>query len=133
MKTAYLKTSKVLASLRRVSDEATFEDAHNLRRAEMTLHRWAEQECGDGDDYKSWSIERDEATGKPFLCIYPHNGTKKRYPTPDREKGALLRVAAICKRLNLSFHYQTDPRGCALYVGYGLTPSNYSNGIAVCA
>lgn len=133
MKTASQKTSAVLSSLLRVSSEATYEDAHNLRRAEMVLHRWSEQECGDSDAHKSWSIERDEETGKPFVCVYPHNGTMRKYPTPDREKGALKRVSAICKRLGLSFHYQTDPRGCALYVGHDLTASNYSNGVAICA
>jgi aryl carrier-like protein len=31
-----------------------FDDANTLRRAEKTLHRWAELECGDGNNYASW-------------------------------------------------------------------------------
>lgn len=34
------------------------EDAESLRRISMTLHRWHELECGDGNEHGSWSIER---------------------------------------------------------------------------
>ena len=52
---------------------------------------------------------------------------------PDREKGALARVEALCKRLDLHYYHQTDPRGCALYVSNEPLPDNaYSNGIACC-
>lgn len=114
----------------------SFEDANTLRRAELTLQRWGEQECGDSNDYNSWSIERDETTGKPFRCIYPHqSGAKvRRYAIPDRERGALKRTKAICERNGWYYFHQTDPRGCALYVSNEpLTDSAYTNGIAVCA
>lgn len=68
--------------------------AATLRRAEMTLHRWAELECGDGNDYASWAIERDDDTGKPYMARYPHNGPASRTAIADRETGALRRVAA---------------------------------------
>lgn len=109
--------------------------ACTLRRAEMTLHRWAELECGDSDAWKSWGIERDETTDIPYMCIYPHSGKSRRYRIPDREKGALRRIAQVCGKLGLYFYHQTDPRGCALYVAREpMTGSNYSSiGRAVCA
>lgn len=104
-----------------------------LRRAQMVLHRWAEQECGDSNAHASWCIERDEATDKPYKNIYFHNGRTVRYQCPDREKGALKRVAAVCRANNLHFYHQTDPRGCALYISpEPLTEINYTNGMAVC-
>jgi hypothetical protein len=36
------------------------EEALALRRIERTLQRWSELECGDGNNYGSWAIERDE-------------------------------------------------------------------------
>jgi hypothetical protein len=113
---------------------ATFDDANTLRRAQMTLHRWAELECGDGDNYKSWSIERDETTDIPYLCIYPHDGKPHRRRIADKERGALHRVAEVCKRLNAHFYHQGDPRGCALYVSMEPMPDhNYTHGVACCA
>lgn len=136
----------------------TFDEAQQLRRIEMTLHRWAELECGDGNDHSSWAIERDESSGKPFMHIYPHTGKSRRYPVADRETGALKRLARIIANRNarqgeasatgqffglsrkvLPYH-QTDPRGCALYI----VPENdippgaklescYTNGVAVAA
>lgn len=105
-------------------------DALALRRISMTLHRWHELECGNGNAYASWSIERDEKTGKPYFCAYPHTGESRRAITADREKGALRRLAVIMARYpGLDAYVQTDPRGPALYVFHkGQTPTN---GIAV--
>lgn len=113
----------------------SFDDANTLRRAERTLHTWAEQECGAGNDNASWSIERDETTNKPFRCVYPHSGTMTRTPIADREAGALKRVAKVCEANGLHFYHQTDPRGCALYVSREpLTDQNYSSrGVACCS
>lgn len=95
----------------------SFDEACTLRRIEMTLHRWCELECGDGNDYASWSIERDEETDKPFRCVYPHDGKNRRYAIADREKGALKRLDAIMAgHPELAAYYQTDPRGSALYI-----------------
>ena len=119
----------------------TYDEITALLRIERTLHRWAEQSCGDGNDYASWSIQRDEETGKPFKCVYPHNAASHRYPIADREAGALRRLATIMepRKRRLVAYHQTDPRGCAIYIvrrkdipaGANLD-SCYTNGIAVC-
>ena len=111
-----------------------FDDANTLRRAQLALHRWAELECGDGNDYCSWSIERDDATDLPYLCTYPHDGKMHRRQIADKERGALRRIAAVCQRVSGFFYYQTDPRGCALYVSATpLTDQNYSSAVAMTA
>lgn len=43
----------------------SYDDAVALRRISMTLHRWHELECGDGNDYASWCIVRGYETNKP--------------------------------------------------------------------
>ena len=107
------------------------DDAQALRRISMTLHRWHELECGS--DYGC--VERDEATGKTFSVT----SSGKRFPTPDRETGALKRLKKImAKYPALSAYVQGDPRGAALYIlRPGDVPagedvgSYYSRGIAV--
>jgi sugar phosphate isomerase/epimerase len=116
MKTATLKTLELLRRLESRGISATFDQAHTLRRAECTLHRWAELKCGDGNGYASWAIERDETTSAPYLVTYPHTGPTRRSRVADREAGALRRVAAICAALGVTYYQQTDPRGCALYI-----------------
>lgn len=134
MKSANEKDRELAQSLsRRTGVTVSLEDARALRRAELTLQRWGEGECGDSGPSYSWAIERDEDTGKPFRVVYPHDGKPRRYPIADREAGALRRIDAICKRLGLHFYHQTDPRGCALYVASEpLTDSAYTNGVACC-
>lgn len=85
-------------------------DAWALRRVAMTLHRWHELECGIDDG----GIERDETTGK----TYWYNAiTGRRYPTPDRETGALKRLERIMRAYPALGHYvQGDPRGASLYI-----------------
>ena len=143
-------------------------DAIALRRIAMTLHRWHELECGDSNDYASWCITRGHAPkrefyrdpetqaprwrdigefthnddGAPYLERHYHRGDAKTTYTriPDRERGALKRLAAIMTRYpQFAFYVQTDPRGCSLYI---LRPGDvpigedvsayYSRGIAVC-
>ncbi len=121
----------------------------------MTLQRWAELECGDGNDHGSWAIERDEATDKPFMVHhhYLHGRGKDyttRYAIADREAGALRRLKAIVDARNLrrSFgaenlvaYHQADPRGCMVYIlhesdipgGKAEAETNYTRGLAVCA
>jgi len=95
----------------------SMDDAYALRRISMTLQRWYELECGDGNDYASWAIERDEATGKPYMVTYPHTVKTRRYAIADRERGALRRLDTIMARYpDLAAYVQTDPRGAALYV-----------------
>lgn len=123
-------TLALMGHLNRNGIAADFDDANTLRRAQIALHRWAEQECGDSSDYASYSIERDEATNLPYRCIYPHNGQMRRYRIADKEAGALRRVAAICKRLGVNFYHQGDPRGCALYVSAEpIKDNDYTRGI----
>src|SRR5258706_2345178 len=105
----------------------SFDEANTLRRAEKVLQRWAEQECGDSNDYKSWAIERDEKTDIPYMVehmhvearpggsLYSNHGTY-RTRIADREARALRRVKAVCSKWGLYYYHQTDPRGCALYV-----------------
>ena len=126
--------------IRRLQDAGiSYEHANALRRISMTLQRWGELECGDGNDYASWAIERDEQTGKPYMVRYPHDGKPRRTPVADREKGALKRLQAIMTHYPAYVAYhQTDPRGVAVYVvrkddiPEGATlDSCYSRGIAV--
>lgn len=128
-------TLALLQQLNARGIKADFEAAHTLRRAQITLHRWHELECGDSNDYKSWSIERDEQSGKPYMCIYPHQGKSTRYRISDKEAGAIRRVKETCERIGAHFYVQTDPRGCALYVSAEpMDDSNYSSrGIACVA
>lgn len=120
MGNARLATLELQRRLNAAGIAADFDAAETLRRAQLTLHRWGELECGDGDNYKSWAIERDEATGKPYMVVYPHDGKPRRYRVADREAGA-------------HYFHQTDPRGCALYVAAEpLTESDYTRGVACC-
>jgi len=119
----------------------TYDESAALRRIEMTLQRWAEAECGNGNDHGSWAIERDETSGKPYMVHHHYmHGRGKDYttrrPIADREAGALRRLAAIVSARNargnahdinmtpytpnsptfVVHYHQTDPRGCALYL-----------------
>jgi hypothetical protein len=134
----------------------TYDEAAQLRRIEMTLHRWCELECGDSNGN---AIERDEKTGKTYWAYEPsmtrdsrYPGVpqmRRRYPIADRESGALRRCQKIIDAGNarrtedrglLSFYYQGDCRGAALYIlRPGDVPegncadSYYSRGICVSA
>lgn len=139
----------------------SFEEANQLRRIEMTLHRWAELECGDGNDNGSWCITRGrkekhhgqhagghgahyhfihDDNGTPFMEYHSHSSNDVIYSAiPDRERGALKRLDAIlAKHPGLVRYQQTDPRGCALYilrrtdVGDAPIDSVYTRGVAVC-
>lgn len=94
------------------------EEAEQLRRISMTLHRWHEMECG----IDNGCIERDETTGKAYWL---DSRSMRRTPMVDREKGALARLNAIIKAVNiqragkvgpLRAYIQGDPRGAALYI-----------------
>lgn len=87
-------------------------DCRTLRRAALTLHRWAELECGTDRG----CIERDDDTGRPYWHACNLTGRDSRWPVADREAGALRRVAALCKARRLCWYHQTDPRGAALYI-----------------
>jgi len=120
----------------------TTDEAEQLRRISMTLQRWHERECGTAHG----CIERDETTGRTFWL---NSMTGRRYPTPDRETGALKRLRGIVRDRNqralavvpeadtlsedianafdysVTAYIQTDPRGCALYI---LRPGDVPDG-----
>jgi len=128
------KTETLRDRLARRGIALSHADAHTLRRAELTLSRWHERECGTSTDYAGFCVERD-ADGTPYECVYPHAGKARRYRTPDLERGALRRVAGVCERNGLRWYMQGDPRGCALYVAREpLDGRNYSAaGVPCCA
>jgi len=111
------------------------DDAYALRRIAMTLHRWHELECGDGNNYGSWAIERDDnGDGSPYMVHHHYlHGRGKDYTTrtkiADREQGARKRLAKIMMRYpTLQAYVQGDPRGAPLYI---LRPGDVSEGANV--
>ena len=121
----------------------SWDDACALRRISMTLHRWHELECGDGDAYSSWCLVRGKLTstrvkterglnvrrdlfeyndsGAPHMERHYYSATIQGPPVyhrvVDRERGAQKRLAKIMARYpGFQAYVQTDPRGCALYI-----------------
>lgn len=88
----------------------TCEDSERLRRISMTLGRWSERECNG-------EVEVDEdGTAYGTNAAYS-TGRITRWKVPNRERGALNRLAAImAKYPELGAYHQTDPRGAALYI-----------------
>ena len=115
----------------------SFDECEKMRRISLTLRRWFERECGDGNDWADWAIERDEnGEGRPFMVTHyhPRNGapaTTTKTPVPDRETGARKRLAAIIQGRNerapgpVSTYIQGDPRGASLYI---LRPGDIPDG-----
>jgi hypothetical protein len=118
----------------------TDSEVASLRRINSTLQRWHELECGTDRGH----IERDDETGKPFWGC-PYSG--RRSTVPDRETGALRRLAGIISARNermpalsvvmlpdraapnvLTTYIQSDPRGAALYI---LRPGDIPAGTSV--
>jgi hypothetical protein len=110
----------------------TFDECEKLRRISMTLRRWHELECGNGNDYASWAIERDEETEIPYMVIHHYNQTKpSRHRVADRKTGAKKRLAKILEsKPEISSYIQGDPRGAALYI---LRPGDIPEGKDPCA
>lgn len=102
----------------------TIDEADTLRRVSRTLRRWHELECG----IDAGVIERDDATNKPYWVTE----SGRRWPVPDRERGALRRLGRVIGHRNTRVwaasdahavhvhavhpYIQTDPRGAALYI-----------------
>lgn len=135
------KTENMHNLLNRMRDAGfSYAELKQLLRIERTLQRWGEMECGDSNDYASWSIERDETTGKPFKCVYWHKGETTRTPIPDREAGALKRLQKImASHPDFVAYHQTDCRGCQVYIvrksdipADAKLENCYNIGIAVC-
>lgn len=127
----------------------TPDESNTLRRAQMTLHRWAERECNG-------EIQRDEETGKVYAYSGNYvqaNDPRRRHRVADLETGAWKRVASVVEARNdrenadakasrdsdhLIPYHQTDPRGCALYLvrtselqGHSVS-AVYNRGFGVC-
>ncbi len=133
MKSAYQKNSELRDRLLSLVPGVKLDDCAALRRAALTLTRWAELACGDSGEYASWSIERDEETDMPYYIVRPHNSNEvRKRRIPDREKSALKRITAICERLGLHYYHQTDPRGLPLYVAAKpILGNDYNRGIGI--
>ena len=96
-----------------------YSDAEALRRISMTLHRWHEHECNG-------VIQRDGDNGDGLPYWYNTTTGRKLGRAPDRERGALKRLAAIMVRYpQLEAYVQGDPRGAALYI---LRPGDVPDG-----
>lgn len=115
-------------------------DAIALRRIALTLHRWFELECGDGNEYGSWAIERDEEKAdKPFLVRHHYlHGKGRDYTTKtqiaDREKGAHKRLEKLMSKYpQWKAYIQTDPRGGTIYLckPEEATDSLYTRGVFI--
>ncbi len=131
--------------------------AHALRRAQLTLHRWAEEECNGTIQRREPGATCTQCGHKMYGEHFAQAGTpcekcgdpapirsrpkgperwvvpEGRAPyclglIPDRERGALARIEKVCKAADLHYYHQTDPRGCALYVSAEpLNDQNYSS------
>lgn len=118
-------------------DAAGFDadETARLISIEKTLSRWAERECNG-------EIERDgnDGNGRPYASNAAWGGKHLAYPIPDRERGALRRLAVImAQHPEWIAYHQGDPRGCALWlVRKADIPTGadvgayYTRGIAVC-
>ena len=90
----------------------TRQDAEALRRVSLTLHRWDELACNGevevDEDGKAYSVNRGGAW---------NNWRVSRYPTPNREDGAIRRLGLMMADYpGWYFYHQSDPRGAALYL-----------------
>ena len=89
----------------------TSDECDQLRRISLTLQHWGERECN----------EDIETRADGTAWVTPHygiTGPGRAYQIPNREAGALCRLAAIMKSRarKLTYYHQTDPRGAALYI-----------------
>ena len=123
---ANYQTELIRNRLNNAGVAADFTQANILRRAQITLHGWAEKECGTGNG----CIERDESTDK---CYWLNSMTGNRYQVRDMETPALKRVSEVCAELGAYFYHQGDPRGCALYVSAEpINDQSHNRGVAIC-
>lgn len=112
----------------------TEEDAVAVRRIALTLHRWFELECGDGNSYGSWGIERNEETGIPYFIHHHGSFPTTRRRIADRETGARKRLDKImAKYPGLRAYIQGDCRGGTIYLckPEDATDSLYTRGVFI--
>jgi hypothetical protein len=101
--------NETVARLQRLSIAG--EDIRQLLRISQTLSTWGEHECNG-------VLERDEETGKCYWVSDQgdDSGKRVRRRTSDRETPAVKRADDIARRYGMRSFYQTDPRGCAIYL-----------------
>lgn len=106
----------------------TRDEATQLRRISLTLHRWFEHECNG-------TIQRDGDNGDGEPYWYNTTTGRKIGKAPDRERGAMKRLQTIIAARNdriknadrdditygpnggiLRPYIQSDPRGASLYI-----------------
>jgi len=103
-----------IVNLHRRLSEAGFmyDQIEAMRKASKALSRWCERECNG-------EIERDEESGKPFAVFNGFNSkTIYRRPVRDLELASRKRLFEIVSESvpGWGWYYQTDPRGCAVYL-----------------
>lgn len=99
--------------------------ARTLRRAQMTLRSWAKEK-------QKGMIQRLNENANRPVRMFPFShipgwlGAGNYYPIPDRESGALRRIAKACKEAGLQYFYRPTDPDCVLYVAVEpLTERNY--------
>ena len=107
-------TAQVISSLAALGIKSS--DIVTLRGIAKQMHKWDELECGDA---YGRCIERDEATGIPYMTSEPYNhtGPRLRQQIPDTERKTANRLAAVmAKYPELIAYHQGDCRGWPLYI-----------------
>ena len=125
--TAYDKDRALQLDARRAGINLTTDDARTLRRAELTLNAWATEECNG-------TIQRDcDGDNRPYRYGFPYflEPVYPGDPIPDRERGALERVKAVCRKYGADYYHQGDPRGASLYIAdHALDQTNYTGAVS---
>ena len=85
-------------------------------------------------DYSLGVLRRIEASVNKLDCRacngYLNELHEKR---DDRKRDTLLKKARdVAKRLGLKIYYQSDPRGCSLYLVDKTCKDDYSHGMSIC-
>lgn len=108
------------------------DDVTTLRRYASRLSRWDELQCGASDGH----VEYNEQLGywERYSAGEVVNGeyvkTKKR--TPNVGEGAYRAITEVCKRYDIHWYHQSDPRGCAVYISdEPISDDTYSTALAV--
>ena len=128
---------------RAMQEGASYPQAREILRHAATLHRLAEEECGNSGPYSSWCRKECEDCGGSHVRIYPHTSAPYwrhgERCTLDRtrfaEKRARERVAVIAAMFGAVVQFQGDPRGAVVKVcwpsyqrHYGTPPHDGGSG-----
>jgi len=117
---------------RRAGVNLTLDDARTLRRAELTLNAWATEEC-NGTIQRDCDGDNRPYRHTPYVMNTHYYGLRHpvAYLIPDRERGALERVKAVCEKYGADYYHQGDPRGASLYIAdHALDQTNYTGAVS---